>query len=71
VDAFEVEALDREIELAKSRLQRQEKQIAARTDALPLFRATVGTEELVDEMRARRDHPVHTLLRRMHHETRR
>jgi septal ring factor EnvC (AmiA/AmiB activator) len=71
VDAFEVEALDREIELAKSRLQRQEKQIAARTDALPLFRATVGTEDLVDEMRARRDHPVHTLLRRMHHETRR
>jgi len=71
VDAFEVEALDREIETARSRLRRQEKQIAARTDALPLFRATVGTEELVDEMRARRDHPVHTLLRRMHHENRR
>ncbi len=68
VDALEVEALDSTIADTKRALLRQEKQIAARTEALPLYRATLGTESLVGELRARRDHPVHTLLRRMYHE---
>jgi hypothetical protein len=42
----------------------------ARTNALPLFKATLGTETLADELRARRDHPVHKLLRRMFYEGR-
>jgi len=71
VDAFDVETLDRSIERTRRQLLQQERQIDARTDALPLYRATVGTESLVDELRRRRDHPVHTLLRRMYHETRR
>ncbi len=71
IDAFDVEALDREIERTRRQLLRQERQIVARTDALPLFQATVGTETLVDDLRRRRDHPVHSLLRRMHHEKRR
>jgi hypothetical protein len=71
IDAFDVEALDREIERTRRQLLRQERQIVARTDALPLYQATVGTESLVEELRRRRDHPVHTLLRRMYHETQR
>ncbi|MEM7408701.1 MAG: hypothetical protein AAF430_00525 [Myxococcota bacterium] len=70
VDALQVENLDRKIEQTKRSLLRMEKQIEARTSALPLFKATLGTEAMVEELRARRDHPVHTLLRRMYHENR-
>ena len=51
-------------------LPRIEQQIAASSRALPLYRETIGTEELVAGMRTRRDHPLHTLLRRMYHEVR-
>jgi hypothetical protein len=71
IDAFDVEQLDRDIERTRRQLLRQERQVDARTEARPLYRATVGPETLVDELRRRRDHPVHTLLRRMYHETRR
>jgi len=70
VNAMQVEELDRKLAETKLLLLRLEKQIDARTRALPLFKATLGTENLVDELRARRDHPVHTLLRRMYHENR-
>ena len=70
VSAMEVEALDRKLAETKLLVIRYEKQIDARTRALPLFKATLGTEGLVDELRARRDHPVHSLLRRMYHESR-
>jgi len=70
IDTLEVEALARRIAESKRTLARLEKQIDARTHALPLFQATLGTEALVDELRAQRDHPVHTLLRRMYHEHR-
>jgi hypothetical protein len=68
VDALEVEGLDAKIESARMNLARLEKQIAARTTALPLFKATLGTETLAAELRARRDHPMHKLLRRMFYE---
>jgi hypothetical protein len=70
VDVVEVEELDAQIAQARANLVRVEKQIAARTTALPLFKATIGTEALADELRARRDHPVHKLLRRMFYEGR-
>ena len=55
---------------AEAQLVRTDQQIAARTRALPLFKATLTTDGLAQEMRARRDHPVHLLLRRMYHEGR-
>jgi hypothetical protein len=55
---------------AQSQLARTEQQIASRTRALPLFKATLETDGLAQELRARRDHPVHVLLRRMYHEGR-
>jgi len=55
---------------AKAQLGRLEQQIAARTRALPLYKETLATDGLAEELRTRRDHPVHTLLRRMYHELR-
>jgi hypothetical protein len=58
----------REISRSNGQLEQLERQIAARTRALPLFRAAAESDSLIDELRAQRDHPVHTLLRRLHHE---
>ena len=55
---------------AKAQLGRLEQQISARTRALPLYKETLATDGLAEELRTRRDHPVHTLLRRMYHELR-
>ena len=51
-------------------LERLEKQIEARERALPLYKETLNTEGLIPALRAQRDHPVHTLLRRMFYERR-
>jgi hypothetical protein len=51
-------------------LSKIEAQIAARTRALPVYKATLSTDGLVGELRAQRDHAVHTLLARMYHEGR-
>jgi hypothetical protein len=60
----------RKIEDARRLLDKLDKQLAARSRALPLYRATLETDGLIDELRAQRNHPVHTLLRRIHYETR-
>jgi hypothetical protein len=70
VETLEVEELERRISDAKLLLTRLERQIDARTRALPLYKATLDTDDLSDELRGQRDHPVHTLLRRMFHEKR-
>jgi hypothetical protein len=70
VDVLEVEELDRRIDDTRRSLTRLDKQLEARTTALPLFKATLGTESFANELRARRDHPVHSLLRRMFYEDR-
>ncbi len=58
----------RELEDGGRQLSKLEKQIAARARALPLFRAVVESEELAPELRSQRQHPIHTLLRRLYHE---
>jgi hypothetical protein len=62
--------LTRQITETSALLARLDQQLAARTRALPLYRETLGTESLAPALRAERDHPVHTLLRRMYHERR-
>lgn len=57
------------VELA-ALLENLESQVEARARALPAYRAARATQGLSDELRARRDHPVHTLLRRMYFESR-
>jgi hypothetical protein len=74
-DDLSVEAVERaeqaqQIADARALLDRLERQIAARTRALPIYKAALAQDGLADELRARRDHPVHTLLRRMYDENR-
>jgi len=59
----------RELEDGGRQLSKLDKQIAARARALPLFRAVVESEDLAPELRSQRQHPVHTLLRRLYHES--
>jgi hypothetical protein len=62
--------LAREMQELSALLAQLDKQLAARTRALPLYREALATEGLIPALRAQRDHPVHTLLRRMYHEKR-
>jgi len=63
-------ALNREIADLKQLVSRLSAQIEARARALPLFKKALATESLIPVLRAQRDHPIHTLLRRMYHEKR-
>jgi len=60
----------RKIEEAKLLLDKLDKQLEARKRALPLYQETLQTDGLIDELRAQRDHPAHTLLRRFYYEKR-
>ncbi len=70
IAGLQLAELSREIGDAKHLLSTLEKQVSARTRSLPLYLATLETDSLTDELRARRDHPMHALLRRMYHEKR-
>lgn len=50
-------------------LAKLEEQVVARSRGLPLYKKALETDGLTRELRVRRDHPVHTLLRRMYHES--
>ena len=58
----------RELEDGGRQLSKLDKQIAARARALPLFRAVVESPDMTQDLRSQRQHPVHTLLRRLYHE---
>ncbi len=58
----------RELEDGGRQLAKIDKQIAARARALPIFKAIVGSKDLAPELRGQRQHPIHTLLRRIYHE---
>jgi hypothetical protein len=62
--------LTRRIDETRAQLEKLDKQIEARSRALPLFRAALETADLTGELRAQRMHPIHALLRRMYHEKR-
>jgi tetratricopeptide (TPR) repeat protein len=62
--------LNREIGELSTLLGRLDQQLKARERALPLYKEALSTKGLIPELRAQRDHPVHTLLRRMYHEKR-
>jgi hypothetical protein len=68
LDAAQLMQLNREIEETSALLERLNTQIEARRRTLPLYKATLETDGLSGELRARRDHPLHALLRRMYHE---
>jgi hypothetical protein len=64
-------AATRRIHEAAHRLAKLERLLEARTRAVPLYRDIRDADRLIDGLRAQRDHPMHTLLRRMTHESRR
>ena len=65
----ELAEVARRISDTSTLISKLEQQIAARSRGLPLYKQALATDGLADELRTRRDHPVHTLLRRMYHET--
>ncbi len=64
----ESQRVARELEDGGRQLAKLDKQITARARALPLFRAVVESEDLAPALRSQREHPMHTLLRRLYHE---
>jgi hypothetical protein len=70
LDAAERVEAERELAETSALLERTEQQLEARSRTLPVYLATLDSDGLGAELRARRDHPLHKLLRRMHHEER-
>jgi hypothetical protein len=68
LDAAQLSQLNREIDETSALLERLSNQIEARKRTLPLYKSTLDTDGLSADLRARRDHPIHALLRRMYHE---
>ncbi len=68
LDAAQLSQLNREIDETSALLERLSTQIEARKRTLPLYKATLETDGLSADLRARRDHTLHALLRRMYHE---
>lgn len=61
-------SVTRRIHKVTDELAKIERQLSARKRALPLYQAAREADPMIDELRAQRDHPVHSLLRRMYHE---
>ncbi len=70
LDAAERAEAERELAEASALLERTDEQIEARSRTLPIYTATLDTDGLGAELRARRDHPLHKLLRLMYDEER-
>lgn len=62
--------MTREIARTKMLLGKLTRKVNARAKALPLYRDALATDGLIAKLRAQRNHPVHTLLRRLYHEKR-
>ena len=69
LDRPERERLQRKIAQANAALERIDRQIETAERALPLYKATQQVDGLIADLRTRRVHPVHTLLRRMYRES--
>jgi len=70
LDAAEMAEAQRELTEASALLERLDQQIEARSRTIPIYVATLKSDGMGAEMRARRDHPLHGMLRRMYHEDR-
>jgi hypothetical protein len=61
---------NRKISEKQALLSKLDRQLSSRLRALPLFKATLDTDDLMMQLRSQRSYPVHTLLRRMYYEGR-
>ena len=62
--------LKRQVAEDTEEIERLERVIGVRAEVLPIYKDTLESDGLAGEMRGRRDHPVHSLLRRMYYEIR-
>lgn len=69
-ESFAIEQLAGELERLGARSERLDVRLAAIEEALPLFKATLGHEDLIRALAVERDHPLHALLRRLSEELR-
>ncbi len=63
-ESHTIAKLGLDLERLSSNGERLEAQIDAIEESLPIFKATLGHEDLAWELGSQRDHPVHELLRR-------
>lgn len=61
-------AVTRRVHKITDQLAKLERQIKGRKRALPLFQEARGSDQLIEDLRAQRDHAAHTLIRKMYHE---
>lgn len=64
-ESFAIEKLASDLDRLDSRGERLDVRIQAIEQALPIFKATLGQEDLIRELAMQRDHPLHALLRRL------
>jgi hypothetical protein len=67
-ESFAIEKLASDLDRLDSRSERLDIRLQAIEEALPIFKATLGHEDLIRELAVHRDHPVHALLRRLSEE---
>jgi hypothetical protein len=65
---FQKSQLEKQIGELKLLEAKLDKQIAGRERALPLYEGSFEVDALIPDLRSQRDHPVHSLLRRMFYE---
>ena len=70
LDLVQRKELKRQVAEDTEKIERLEHLIGARAEVLPIYKDTLESDGLAAEMRGRRDHPVHSLLRRMYYEIR-
>ncbi len=64
IDSATIAQLGLDLERLSTSSQRIDSQIDAISQSLPIFKATLGHEDLIFALAAQRDHPAHELLRR-------
>ncbi len=64
-ESHAIEKLARDLDSLDFQEERLDARIAAIEEALPIFKATLGHEDLIRELAMQRDHPLHGLLRRL------
>lgn len=64
-ESYEIERIARDLDRLDLQSVRLDARFEAIAEALPIFKATLGHEDLIRELAVQRDHPVHALLRRL------
>ena len=64
-ESYEIERIAHDLDSLDLKSVRLDARFEAIEEALPIFKATLGHEDLIRDLAVQRDHPVHALLRRL------